>query len=203
MKNILLFFTILFLSGCMPVEKKAAGFQPDFISSSNPEADFISPPDYAKPRAYWWWLEGNISKEGIRFDLTEMKKAGLRGAIVFDAGSSSYTGMKRTDPGPVFMSDEWRELFAYACMVADSLDMEISLNIGSGWNDGGPWVTPEETSKKAGMERIIRTGAETVVRKTSDARRFIGRQTGRKFLLQADSCPGGKGNAGQRFRKTS
>jgi hypothetical protein len=148
MKNILLILVGIVLSGCVPTEKKAVPFQPGFTPSSDLEADFISPPDYARPRVYWWWLEGNISKKGILFDLTEMKEAGIWGAIVFDAGSSSYNGMKWTEPGPAFMSDEWRELFTYACAVADSLDMEISLNIGSGWNDGGPWVTPEETSKK-------------------------------------------------------
>lgn len=121
---------------------------PEYSPPADLEAAFISPPDYSKPRVFWWWLEGNISKTGILHDLTEMKKAGIKGAIVFDAGSSSYARMKRTDPGPVFMSDEWRRLFLYACAVADSLDLEISLNIGSGWNDGGPWVTVDEASKK-------------------------------------------------------
>jgi hypothetical protein len=149
MKTYILFIlTGILLLGCLQTEKKVCGFQPDFIPSSDLEIDFKTPPDYAKPRVYWWWLEGNISKEGILFDLTEMKKAGIQGAIIFDAGSSSYAGMQRTEPGPVFMSEGWRALFTYACVVADSLDMEISLNIGSGWNDGGPWVTPEETSKK-------------------------------------------------------
>jgi hypothetical protein len=132
----------------MGSEKNAVGIQTDFYPSSDLEADFRSPPGYAEPRVYWWWLEGNQSRKGVLSDLTEMKNAGIQGAILFDAGSSSYNGMKRTEPGPVFMSGEWRELFTYACVVADSLDMEISLNIGSGWNDGGPWVTPEETSKK-------------------------------------------------------
>lgn len=158
MKNILFTLFILLLSGCSRSEEKKTDFQPGFSPSADLEADFISPPDYAKPRVYWWWLEGNISKEGIRFDLAEMKKAGIQGAIIFDAGSSSYTGMKRTEPGPVFMSPQWREMFTYACLVADSLNMEISLNIGSGWNDGGPWVTPEETSKKMVWSELVVQG---------------------------------------------
>jgi hypothetical protein len=148
MKNILLIFIGILLFGCQQPENKSMGFQTDYFPSTNLEADFKSPPDYAKPRAYWWWLESNISKKGILSDLTEMKKAGIKGAIVFDAGSSSYNSVIRTEPGPVFMSEEWREMFTYACLVADSLDLEISLNIGSGWNDGGPWVTPDETSQK-------------------------------------------------------
>ena len=134
--------------GCNQQGNKVTGYQSDYYPSTDLAADFRSPPDYAKPRVYWWWLEGNISKKGVLSDLIEMKKAGIRGAIVFDASSSSHTSVKRPDPGSVFMSNEWRELFTYACLVADSLDMEISMNITSGWNDGGPWVTPEESSKK-------------------------------------------------------
>ena len=149
LKNILIIITIgVSLFGCNQSVNKVAGYQSDFYPSTDLAADFRSPPDFAKPRVYWWWLEGNISKKGILYDLTEMKKAGIRGAIVFDASSSSHVSVKRPEPGPVFMSQEWRELFTYACLVADSLDMEMSMNITSGWNDGGPWVTPEETSKK-------------------------------------------------------
>lgn len=148
MKNILLFFICFLFNSCLQQKHKTSEFLPYFSPTSNLEIDFTSPPNYAKPRVYWWWLEGNITKEGILFDLSEMKKAGIQGAIIFDAGSSSYAEIKKTSPGPVFMSDEWRRLFTYACLVADSLGMEISLNIGSGWNDGGPWVTPKETSKK-------------------------------------------------------
>ena len=148
MKKLLFILLGIVLLSCKQAENKSFGFQPDFATSSDLAADFKSPPDYAKPRAYWWWLEGNISQKGIVRDLTEMKKAGIKGAVIFDAGSSSYNDVKRTTPGPVFMSDEWRKMFTYACLVADSLNIEISLSIGSGWNDGGPWVTPEETSKK-------------------------------------------------------
>ena len=156
MKNLLFIALGVFLFSCKQPEHKTIEFRTDFIPSSNPEADFKSPPDYAKPRAYWWWLEGNISKKGIVHDLMEMKKTGIKGAIVFDAGSSSYTSVKKTEPGPVFMSEEWQKMFTYACSIADSLNIDISLNIGSGWNDGGPWVTPEETSKKiVWSERIV------------------------------------------------
>ena len=27
---------------------------------------FVSPPDGAKPRVWWHWMNGNITKEGIR-----------------------------------------------------------------------------------------------------------------------------------------
>ncbi|MDR0844495.1 MAG: glycoside hydrolase family 2 [Tannerella sp.] len=151
------FFLSLILFGCTTDKQQPTGFQPDNFQSADLEADFLSPPDYVKPRVYWWWLEGNISMEGILSDLSEMKKVGIKGAVVFDAGSSSYNNgapisyhnsVMNTPPGPGFMSDTWRDLFTYACQVADSLDLELSMNITSGWNDGGPWVTPEYAAKK-------------------------------------------------------
>jgi len=164
MKNLLILLGAFVLS-CNQSERKVAAFQTDFIPSTDLEADFKSPPDYAKPRAYWWWLEGNISKKGILHDLTEMKKAGIKGAIIYDAGSSSYDSVKKTEPGPVFMSEEWQAMFTYACVVADSLNIEISVNIGSGWNDGGPWVTPKETSKKIVWSELTVQGPELLSEK--------------------------------------
>ena len=109
-----------------------------FTDSDDLESDFLNPPAYAQPRICWRWLEGNISKEGIRHDLTEMKRAGIRGAVIYDTDSSSYVHAGRTEPGAGFMSQAWRDLFRYACEVADSLDMEISLNLGSRWSNSGP-----------------------------------------------------------------
>ena len=50
--------------------------------------------------------------------------------------------------GPTFFSDEWRELYRHALREADRLGLEMSLNIQSGWNLGGPMVKPEDAPKK-------------------------------------------------------
>ncbi|WP_179859367.1 glycosyl hydrolase [Tannerella forsythia] len=133
-----------------------------FNDSDDLESDFLNPPAYAQPRICWRWLEGNISKEGIRNDLTEMKKVGIRGAVIYDTDSSSYDQVERTKPGPGFMSQAWRDLFRYACEVADSLDMEISLNLGSRWHNGGPWITPELSSKKLVWSQIDVDGGRRI-----------------------------------------
>ena len=149
----------VFLSGCQSGNQSNmdTGFTVPFTSSVDLEADFLNPPDYARTRAYWWWLEGYITRQGILDDLSAMKDEGIMGAIVFDAGSSRYynggapsefNAVVRTTSGPGFMSPEWCDLFVYACHVADSLGIEMSLNITSGWNTGGPWVTPEYASQK-------------------------------------------------------
>jgi len=88
-------------------------------------AGFADPPEAAKPWVYWWWLDSNASKEGITRDLQEMKRQGIGGALVFDAGQG------HTSPvGPKFMSDGWRELFRHAVREADRVGLKLSFNKG-------------------------------------------------------------------------
>jgi len=47
---------------------------------------FQDPPDSAKPRVWWHWMNGNVSKEGIKADLEWMKRAGIGGFQNFDGG---------------------------------------------------------------------------------------------------------------------
>ena len=77
-----------------------------------------------------------------------MKANGYGGAIIFDAGSSSYAVASKTDPGPPFLSEEWLELFRFAVSEADRLGLVLSINVQSGWNPGGPSVTPAHAMKK-------------------------------------------------------
>jgi hypothetical protein len=52
-------------------------------SSSDPlVAGFQRPPDSAKPWTYWFWINGNITREGITADLEAMARAGIHGALI-------------------------------------------------------------------------------------------------------------------------
>lgn len=88
------------------------------------------------------------TKASITRDLEQMKKQGYGGASLVDAGSSSYDVAKKTAAGPVFMSPAWMELYQHAIKEADRLGIELSVNIQSGWNPGGPTITPELSQKK-------------------------------------------------------
>jgi len=109
---------------------------------------FEDPPEEAKMRCYWWWLNSMATIESITRDLEEMKAKGFGGALLIDAGSSNYQIAKKTVAGPVFMSDDWMRLYQHAVKEADRLDIELSVNILSGWNLGGPFITPEMAMKK-------------------------------------------------------
>ncbi len=77
-----------------------------------------------------------------------MKARNFEGAVIIDAGGQDQRGNKNVPAGPEFGSPEWNELFVYALSEAERLGLEIDLNIQSGWNLGGPKVTPEYAAKK-------------------------------------------------------
>ncbi len=93
---------------------------------------FLSPPRPANARCYWWWLNGAASKEGITRDFEEMKKQGISGALLFDAGQAGPDAPR----GPHFKSDQWRALFKHAVREADRCGIALSVNLCSGWNGG-------------------------------------------------------------------
>jgi len=112
------------------------------------DSGWESPPQEARLRAYWWWLNGCVTREAITRDLEEMKAKGFGGALICDADGSSQDGNERAPHGPDFFSPEWRDLFKHTLREADRLGLEMSLNIQSGWNLGGPVVSADDAGKK-------------------------------------------------------
>jgi hypothetical protein len=54
--------------------------------------EFKSPPDSAKPRAWWHWMNGNVTAEGITADLEWMKHAGIEGNVTWSIRVSECSG---------------------------------------------------------------------------------------------------------------
>lgn len=98
--------------------------------------------DDARPWAYGFWVDGNVTREGITADLEAMKSAGLRGLLFMDGS----LGMPR---GPYrFMSEPWLEQFRHMVAEAGRLGLSINLNNGPGWSgSSGPWISPEQASQ--------------------------------------------------------
>jgi len=111
------------------------------------EEGFRQPPRSAGIRCFWWWLNGNVTKQAITRDLEQMKAKGFSGALIVDAGGADQRNNRQVPAGPMFASPEWTELFVYAVEEANRLGLELSLNIQSGWNLGGPPVTPDMAAK--------------------------------------------------------
>lgn len=125
------------------------------------DAGFANPPAEAKLRAYWWWLNGNVDEAAIHRDLEEMAAKGFGGAIITDAGGASQDNNANVPAGPAFFSPRWRELFRYTLREANRLGLEMSLNIQSGLNLGGPMVKAEDAPKKlTWSERTVTGGGD-------------------------------------------
>ena len=122
------------------------------------ENDWNNPPSDARLRAYWWWLNGNVTSNAITRDLEEMKAKGFGGALICDADGASQDGNDKVPHGPTFFSPAWRALFKHTLREADRLGLEMSLNIQSGWNLGGPMVAVEDAPKKLTWTETRLTG---------------------------------------------
>ena len=145
-KKTYLIFIVSILSlvqlGCLSAdsfaaeEEKTKFNRPDFL-----ERDFRNPPDSAKPRTWWHWTGGNITKEGITKDLEWMKRIGIAGMQLADV---SFGGGQTVENKIEFASPEWLDAVLYAASEAERLELEMAIFSSAGWSlTGGPWVKPE------------------------------------------------------------
>ena len=110
------------------------------------ETQFQDPPNSARPRVWWHWMNGNISKDGIAKDFAWMKRVGIGGMQNFDANLQTP---KLVDHRLVYMTPEWKDAFRFAATEADRLGLELAIAASPGWSEtGGPWVPPQDGLKK-------------------------------------------------------
>jgi len=95
---------------------------------------FQNPPASAKPRVWWHWMSGNITKEGIKADLEWMKRAGIAGFQNFDAGLETPQIVEKR---LVFMTPAWKDAFTYTATLADQLGLEMAIAGSPGWSESG------------------------------------------------------------------
>src|ERR1041384_1455988 len=61
-------------------------------SVSDLERGFLHPPDSARPWIFWFWLNGNITSNGITADLEAMKRVGIGGVSIMDVEQGTPKG---------------------------------------------------------------------------------------------------------------
>ncbi|MCJ2180724.1 glycoside hydrolase [Novosphingobium sp. 2580] len=110
------------------------------------EQEFRDPPNSARPRVWWHWMNGNISKDGIAKDIAWMKRVGIGGLQTFDANLQTP---QVVDHRLVYMTPEWKDAFRFAVHEADKAGLEMAIASSPGWSEtGGPWVKPKDGLKK-------------------------------------------------------
>ncbi|MCW8926674.1 MAG: glycosyl hydrolase, partial [Xanthomonadales bacterium] len=135
---------ILFTAG---IQARDTTGVPETVHTTSLEAGWEFPPQSARTRAYWWWLNGNVTRASITRDLEAMQARNWGGAVIFDGGGADANKNDQVKHGPDFLSAEWRDLYRHALHEARRLGLELSLNIQSGWNLGGPMVTARDAAK--------------------------------------------------------
>lgn len=123
-------------------------------SAADPLATgFVNPPESAKPRTWWHWMNGNITKDGIAADLKAMKQIGLGGATIVNVDCSIPRG------NVPFMSPEWQEDFKFAVQEASQLDLQLGVENCAGWSSsGGPWTTVTNAMQRLTSSEVDVTG---------------------------------------------
>ncbi len=106
-------------------------------------AGFDRPPPEARPRTFWFWMNGNVTADGITRDLEAMKQAGVGGFFAYDG--STYL-----PAGPAgYLDAHWRSLMTHAIGEANRLGLDAGMQNGPGWSSsGGPWITPERSMQQ-------------------------------------------------------
>lgn len=143
----LLAVSALLILGCSRTEQ---------VGVETLSGNFSEPPCESRPMVWWHWMDGNITKDGIKKDLEWMDRAGIRGFHLFDAALQTP---QIVDKRLIYMTPEWKEAFRYALDMADSLDMEVGIASSPGWShSGGPWVEKKDAMKKVVWREIPVSG---------------------------------------------
>ena len=118
---------------------------------------FAAPNDVTTS-CYWYWISGNISREGVINDLKSMKKAGINRAFIGNQG----VGKDEAPRGNVkIQSPEWYDIMHAAMKTATQEGIEIGLFNAPGWSQaGGPWNKPHQSMRYLATQRAVVKGGK-------------------------------------------
>ena len=135
--------------------------------------NFQTPPNAAKPRVWWHWMNGNITKDGIQKDLDWMKQVGIGGFQNFDANLFTPVVVPKK---LVFMDADWKDAFKFTTELADKNGLEMAIAGSPGWSvTGGPWVEPKDGMKKYVWTETRVKGGETFSGKLPQPSAVVGK----------------------------
>ena len=104
---------------------------------------------------FWFWINGNMTSNGITADLEAMQRVGLGSVVLMEVSRGE-------PPGSVgFMTQQWRELFQHVLAEARRLRLEVTMNNSAGWEgSGGPWIKPEQSMQELVWTEINVSGPQ-------------------------------------------
>lgn len=100
---------------------------------------FRNPSAAYKPWVYWFWINGNISREGITKDLESMKRVGIGGVLWMEVSGPWWAPRGEIEAG----SEAWHDAMQWAISEAARLELDFALTIDYGYGSGGPHISPD------------------------------------------------------------
>jgi len=114
---------------------------PHAFGQSDLRQTFAHIPDSVQTSVYWYWIDGNISKEGVVKDLEAMKKVGINRAFIGNIGLDEHANVR-------MFSGQWWDILHTALKTATRLNIRIGMFNGPGWSQsGGPWIQPSQSMR--------------------------------------------------------
>nr|WP_298991123.1 glycosyl hydrolase [uncultured Polaribacter sp.] len=131
MKKLIVLFGLAFLLGCNNSE--------DY---KHIQSGFVEPTADNTVWCYWYWINDDISKDGITKDLEAMKKAGIGGALIGNINPA------RKDGKVPMLSEEWWGHLVHAVEEGKRIGVDVGVFNCPGWSQsGGPWVDSEKAMR--------------------------------------------------------
>lgn len=131
------------------------------VTTDRLEETLMNPDASARPRVWWHWMDGNVTKDGIAKDLAWMKRIGIGGVQYFDGSLHTPQIVSTRVP---YLSPAWRSTFRYAVTESEAADLEFTIASSPGWSQtGGPWVRPEQAMKKLVWSELDVSGGQPIV----------------------------------------
>jgi hypothetical protein len=112
------------------------------------EDGFADPPPISRVQC-WWQCHGSaFTKAEITRQLEQFRDKGMGGVTIKDTLAMPRTPETGHIEDVAFMSGLWLDMFAHIVSECARMGLICRSRLGSGWNAGGPWVTPQASSQE-------------------------------------------------------
>ncbi|MFO7974120.1 MAG: glycosyl hydrolase [Candidatus Hydrogenedentota bacterium] len=112
------------------------------------EEGFAAPTPISRVQC-WWQCHGSaFTRAEITRQLEQFRDKGMGGVTVKDTLAMPRTPETEHIEDIAFMSEKWLDMFAHIVSECERLGLICRSRLGSGWNAGGPWVTPAMSSQE-------------------------------------------------------
>ena len=123
------------------LEQRIVAAQTDRATLEALRAGWTNPPATYRPHTRWWWPGNAVTKEGIAWELEQMKEKGFGGVEIMSF-------LKIYEKGNIeFGSPEFFDMVHFAVTKAQELGLEVTPPLGPGWGHGHAWVPEQNRSK--------------------------------------------------------